>query len=74
MPSFLDQAATILLFSLGLSVALYVLVRGQAWALRVDSAEVKRRHLRIALGMFVFGLVGLTLAFLAGDLGWVAPR
>jgi hypothetical protein len=70
-PPLLDQIAVTLLFSLGGGVGVFLLMRGQAFALGLRaSEEIRRRHLRAGIGMALFGLLVVGGACLARDLGW----
>jgi hypothetical protein len=76
MPSdtfYLDQAAITVFISLATAVGIYLFVRGQAWVLGVNTPEVRRRHLWIGIGTFVFGLVVVGGGCLIGDFNLGGP-
>lgn len=65
---YFDQAAITVFIALAAAAGTYLLVRGQAWVLGVNTPEVRRRHLWIGIGTFVFGLVVVGGGCLIGDL------
>lgn len=66
-----DQIALNLLLSIGTGAAVFLLMRGRAFFFDLaKSDEIRKRHLQMAIGVTVFGVVVLGGATLARDLGW----